>query len=69
MEEAALDPLLAFSWLVSELLGRAVSACITNSSAHASANPAYKKVTLELAQSPQRPGQIMIKGTRFKTYF
>jgi hypothetical protein len=59
MEEASLDPLLAFSTLASEFLGRAVSACLQ---AFPSANAAYKKVTLELAQSAQHPGQIMLQG-------
>ncbi|KAL4520792.1 hypothetical protein Ndes2526A_g05336 [Nannochloris sp. 'desiccata'] len=61
MEEASLDPLVAFSWLASELLGRAVSACMQAHSAPASVNPAYRKVTLELAQSQRRQQQIMLK--------
>jgi hypothetical protein len=69
MEEAPLDPLIAFSWLATELLGRAVSACIQPSSASAGANQAYRKVTLELAQSSQRPGQLMLKGARLQTFF
>lgn len=63
MEDVSLDPLVAFSWLVSELLGRAVNACIDDSSVPSSANPLeYKRVTLELAQTAQRPGQILLKG-------
>jgi hypothetical protein len=65
MEEASIDPLLAFSWLASELLGRAVTACMHAHSASTTSNPAYKIVNLELSQSQRRPGQIMLKGETF----
>jgi hypothetical protein len=67
MEEAFLDPLVAFSWLASKLLGRAVSACMQAHSASTRANPAYRNVTLELAQSEQRPQEIMLKGAHLQT--
>jgi len=67
MEEASLDPLVAFSWLAAKLLGRAVSACMQAHSAPTTANSAHRKVNLELAQSEQRPREFMLKGAHLLT--
>lgn len=69
MEEGQPVGLIAFAELASELLGRAITACMTSDIAPHGPNYVYKKVKLELIQSAQQPEQVILRGAPFNLTF